>query len=338
MKNKQLELFLLETKCSSLLEGKKIVEISSSISIKEGCQILIDNGISSAPVFSSTLNEYIGMLDFRDIVEFILILFHRSESKDSKIASFMERPTLHGLIEQYCGEEDVMVGDVVDLSRKNPFYSVLSQSSLIQLVQVFSSNVGIHRVNVVDNLSGGKVVGILSKSDLVKFIYSMDIPELQESLEECGLSHSLVISIKGDSMLLDALDLMSINGLSSIAILENGVLFGNISMTDVRFLFKRNSSLLFMDCRHFVRHILEERSFENGGIDSFPIYEMHPESTLKRCIEKLIATRSHRIWIVEQNIFEGNCAVVNDSDDEPKNEGGLCGVVSLTDIIHYLCQ
>lgn len=304
---------------------------------------MVDNNISSAPVFCSTTNEYVGMLDFRDIVEFILILFHRSECKDTKIASFLERPTLQGLIEQYCGEEDVLVSDVVDLSRKNPFYSVMSQSSLIQLVQVFSSNVGIHRVNVVDACTSSvasKVVGVVSKTDLVRFIYQTDIPELQDSLEECGLGKSEVLSIESSSMLLDALDLMSANGLSSIAVLEGGVLFGNISMTDVRFLFRRNSSLLFMDCRHFVRHILEERSLENGGSDSFPIFEMHPQSSLKRCIEKLLATRTHRIWIVDQNVAEGHCVVQpSEEPDSPfKREGGLCGVVSLTDIIHYLCQ
>lgn len=43
--------------------------------------------------------------------------------------------------------------------------------------------------------------------------------------------------------------------------------------------------------------------------------------TLERVMEKLLATRTHRIWVTA-------------SDD---SDGELLGVISMTDIIHHLC-
>lgn len=58
----------------------------------------------------------------------------------------------------------------LDLSRKNPFYSVMTHSSLEAVVEIFSSNLGIHRINVVNNQ--GRVEGLLSKTDVVRFLLS----------------------------------------------------------------------------------------------------------------------------------------------------------------------
>jgi hypothetical protein len=46
----------------------------------------------------------------------------------------------------------------------------MTHSSLEAVVEIFASNLGIHRINVVNNK--GRVAGLLSKTDVVKFIYS----------------------------------------------------------------------------------------------------------------------------------------------------------------------
>lgn len=37
------------------------------------------NGISSAPVFCRRLNCYVGMFDYRDIVDYVLLVFRRKK-------------------------------------------------------------------------------------------------------------------------------------------------------------------------------------------------------------------------------------------------------------------
>lgn len=44
----------------------------------------------------------------------------------------------------------------------------MTHSSLEAVVEIFSSNLGIHRINVVNNQ--GRVQGLLSKTDIIKFI------------------------------------------------------------------------------------------------------------------------------------------------------------------------
>lgn len=46
----------------------------------------------------------------------------------------------------------------------------MSHSSLEAAVEIFSSNLGIHRINVINNR--GRVEGILSKTDVVRLLNS----------------------------------------------------------------------------------------------------------------------------------------------------------------------
>jgi len=60
------------------------------------------------------------------------------------------------------------------------------------------------------------------------------------------------------------------------------------------------SSLPLLDssCIHFLTVILSERGM-NDGKDSYPVFHVTPQSTLAHTVAKLVATRSHRMWIVE---------------------------------------
>ena len=49
---------------------------------------------------------------------------------------------------------------------------------------------------------------------------------------------------------------------------------------------------------HFISVILNERGVEKGQ-DTFPVFYVNPYSTLAHTVAKLVATRSHRMWIVE---------------------------------------
>lgn len=59
-----------------------------SISVEEACQILVDNNISSAPVYvDGEKGHYIGMFDYGDVIAYILLVLHRkpgqNDSNDS---------------------------------------------------------------------------------------------------------------------------------------------------------------------------------------------------------------------------------------------------------------
>lgn len=93
---------------------------------------------------------------------------------------------------------------------------------------------------------------------------------------------------------------MQNEGLSSIAVVDNGHnVTGNISTVDVKHLTTSSSApLLQGSCMHFISVILSERGVEEGR-DPFPVFHVSPQSTLAHVVAKLMATRSHRMWVVE---------------------------------------
>lgn len=58
---------------------------------------MVKNGISSAPVFNKRLNCYVGMFDFRDIVDYVLLVFHKktldpiSEEESIEIGEIVQK-------------------------------------------------------------------------------------------------------------------------------------------------------------------------------------------------------------------------------------------------------
>lgn len=81
---------------------------------------------------------------------------------------------------------------------------------------------------------------------------------------------SLIVT-SGDRPLTDALTLMSDEGLTSVAVVDNASnVIGNISTADVKLLTKTSSlPLLQSSCIHFISVILTERGTVEGK-DSFP--------------------------------------------------------------------
>jgi hypothetical protein len=78
--------------------------------------------------------------------------------------------------------------------------------------------------------------------------------------------------------LADALQLMSNEGLTSVAVVDNALnVIGNISTADVKLLTNSSSlPLLSQSCIHFISIILSERGIGDGK-DSFPgtSYPLH---------------------------------------------------------------
>lgn len=88
--------------------------------------------------------------------------------------------------------------------------------------------------------------------------------------------------------------------MSSLAVVDNASnVVGNISAVDTKLLTKSSSlPLLRNTCIHFISVILSNRGMFEGK-DSFPVFHVTPMSTLAHTVAKLVATKSHRMWITE---------------------------------------
>ncbi|KAF7533907.1 hypothetical protein G7054_g6709 [Neopestalotiopsis clavispora] len=188
------------------------------------------------------------------------------------------------------------------ICRKEALVILPANEDLAKAIEVFGS--GIHRVLVTN--SGGEVIGVLSQLRLVEFFWNEGVnfrviddlyPRLMRDL---AIGSQQVIAVSAESPLADALSLMNEEGLSSLAVIDgNRNVVGNISTVDVRLLTNAASlPLLQNTCMHFISVILNERGVEKGK-DSFPVFYVNPYSSLAHTVAKLVATRSHRMWVVE---------------------------------------
>ena len=122
-------------------------------------------------------------------------------------------------------------------------------------------------------------------------------------MSELGFLKENIISIEADCLTIDALKLMSLHSVTSIAVVDNdGGIIGNISMTDIKFIFQKQKFItLWSSCVNMITTILTQTGIDNCGRDRVPVFYVSPESTLQSAIEKIVATKVHRVWIVTSN-------------------------------------
>ncbi|CAG8520789.1 13245_t:CDS:10 [Gigaspora rosea] len=262
-------------------------------------QILTRNNISSAPVYDASTKSYSGMFDWADVMTYLLIVLKKKDaSKQLEKTDAELSAEFNDLVKLASHCQPVPVKLASDLSKKNPFYSVLPETSLLQVVELFGS--GTHRVAVVD--ANGIIKGILTQSRVVNYFYQnvTKFPPIEQLFPKT----------------LNELDIGKVkNGLSSIAIVDSeGMLLGNISMTDVKYVLRSYShSLMWKTCHQFVSHVRSGQGLEDGQ-DRYPVFDVRPTSTLGYTIAKLSATKAHRLWVIDEQMR-------------------AVGVVSLTDVL-----
>lgn len=334
---------------SELVETNKLITINSSVSVEEAFQTLVNNGLTSVPVenFQNDLNCL--TFDYTDLNAYLLLVLNKIKS-DELLGMDYDPAAVQEMVKKAQTGEQVPVSFVIRLTTKNPFIKLTELDTISTVVEILGT--GVHRVAITND---GKLTGILSQRRLVKYLWenarrfpSME-PLFQSSIKSLNIGSPNPISIFGDQSLIEALSKMHELKMSSLAVVDrNYHLLGNISVTDVRLVSTSSKSdLLYKSCLHFISVILNSRGLENGK-DSFPIFHITNHTSLGRALAKLVATKSHRLWIVkpEQNSSSSTSSSPQDhhhphhhhhnsfsSSEDERNSGKLVGVLSLTDIL-----
>ncbi|RUS25521.1 hypothetical protein BC938DRAFT_472036 [Jimgerdemannia flammicorona] len=77
-------------------------------------------------------------------------------------------------------------------------------------------------------------------------------------------------------------------------------------------------SLLLQSCFEFVKAVRNKQGLDDGQ-DCYPVFDVRIDSNLGYTIAKLIATKAHRVWCIDER-------------------GRASGVVSLTDVLRVLAH
>ncbi|KAF4637945.1 hypothetical protein G7Y89_g150 [Cudoniella acicularis] len=313
-------------------------------------------------------NAY-GTFDYNDLNAYLLVVVGLASPEQTQLAEFQALATR-------AREGKPILLRETSILKKPELPVTLSESDdLSKAMEHFGG--GVHRI-LVQKDGSNEVVGILSQLKLVKFLWDngTSFPSIDQLypmiLKDLNIGTPSTIAINGDKPLTDALQLMSNEGLTSVPVVDNALnVVGNISTADVKLLTSSASlPLLKSTCIHFVSVILSERGIGDGK-DSFPVFHVSPYSTLAHTVAKLVATRSHRMWIVESSSPSpsnpatplstpsiSHAVLVSPSSSNPTSpslsgsfpavsaaalpgariSGRLTGVVSLTDVLNLFAR
>ncbi|KAF2859541.1 hypothetical protein K470DRAFT_249012 [Piedraia hortae CBS 480.64] len=272
----------------------RFVELDTSI--EETTKLLIRSGSPNVVLVreSHKTKTCIDTFDYSDLNAYLLLVLGLSSPPESQ-----------DMVRRARGGEAIPLRDLLHhLGPREPPIAMPRTADLTRAMEVLGS--GMHRV-VITKEGTSEAVGVLSQLRLVRFFWDNDqnfaaTSDLYaRSLKELQLGTKDVMSIGGDRPLSDALLLMHEQGITSLPVLDaQRNVVGNVSHVDVRLLTDTSSiPLLSSSCLHFISVILSERGLEDGK-DSYPVFYVTPLSTLAQTVAKLCATRSHRMWIVDQ--------------------------------------
>ncbi|KAF4556276.1 SDS23-like protein [Elsinoe fawcettii] len=279
-------------------EETRFVQVDTSV--EEATKLLTTSGAPNVVLIREKPDTRvaIGAFDYDDLIAYLLLVTELAlpaNAEDEEIADVLQRAR---------SNQPIPLEDIKYLlGRKEPPAFLDHTATLTKAVEIFGS--GFHRI-IVRKQGTHEVAGILSQLRLVRFFWenvkSFHVVEglHGRSIKELELGSHSPLSINGDQPLKDALLLIHTMGISSLPVLDaQKNVVGNISHVDAQLLTTTAAlPLLNSSCTHFITVILSERGMINGR-DSYPVFHVVPQSTLAHTVAKLVATRSHRMWVVE---------------------------------------
>jgi CBS domain-containing protein len=270
------------------IEGQHVVELQDTDAIGAAFNALISHHVHSAPVYSKAQGRYVGLVDLKDFVSYVLSLMTNN-------------PDAH---------PSNQVGSLVDFSHQDPFHSLPHTATIMEALKLFGSqhrSFRIHRIPIVDD--SGKVIKMLSQSSLVAWVgaHLADTWQaLRQPIRDLQCGTPKVFTVKDSDLLRDAFHAIIHNGINGAGVVDhNGDLVGNLSLTDLQFSVEKNFP-------YFGRTVGE---FLHDCHPARPLVTCTASSTVADVINLLTSHHLHRIYIVPSDTRDvGSCGVVTLTD------------------------
>merc|ERR1712154_161721 len=165
----------------------------------------------------------------------------------------------------------------------------------------------------------GKLVGIITQGVLFQYIGSL----WNDNSNNCALAEILdlkyitspISKVNYNDKAFDVFQTMSDLKVSGLAVVDDdGILIHNTSSTDIK-LWLISRASLEVPIEESLINIRNQPSL----ITKYPITYCTMQQSFQRAMKKLLATKYHRLWIVDNN----KCPI---------------GVFAVTDIFRFVCQ
>ncbi|QRW19604.1 TRI12 domain protein [Rhizoctonia solani] len=310
-----------------------ITEVQANVSVERACEVLLEKKEWCVAVMTQAAGAQpvcTGLFDFSDANAYM----HLAVTANSLTPEDLQNDRISQIVSSARLRKEVPVELACNLSEKNPLVMLRNDTTLTTLLEIFSR--GTHRVLVEGPEQ--QVKGIITDGALVKYFASnhdkiTSSPVITQIISTSLLELDVItpppiVSASPDSTVLDAMILMSREGVSSIAVLDPGpdigILISTVTVTDIGQLVipSESKSVLSMKLSAFVSEIKNPHGMINGE-DLYPVYSVLPTSSFGYTIEKLLATKVNRVFVADEP----------EPSSPPFGQGNLKGVVSLVDVL-----
>jgi len=283
---------LLKTSSISVLPpSPSILHLDSEEIVESAFNKLIEKNVRSAPVFDQKTQSYIGLLDFIDLLSFLIKLIDENKH--------VEIPTLKDKFFQH------PVRDLPNLSGRNKLEIVTINSSIYDVMTKLGQ--GCRRVVVQDE--NKHISHIVSQSAVVQFIaknHTIFESSLLRKVEDKVTNTPLIKCDSGGEdevsrspTALDAFKLMSTNNISAVPVVrDRKTLISSITSRDLKLLFAEQSlDALLIPVEDYIARV----RCLNVQTEGFPYIVVDLGASYDKALLKLAATKVQRLYIINSD-------------------------------------
>ncbi|KAJ9208764.1 hypothetical protein DTO166G4_9248 [Paecilomyces variotii] len=278
----------------------RLIVFDTSLSVKESLNILIQNGIVSAPLWDSKTSTFAGLLTTSDYINVIQYYFQNPAALDQ-----IDQFRLYSLreVEKALG---VAPPETISIDPERPLYEACRR--------MLDSRA--RRIPLVSNDSQtdrSLVVSVVTQYRILKFVAVNvgDTQKLRKPLKELRLgTYDNIVTASMETPVIDVIHSLVERSISSVPIVNSeGVVYNVFEAVDVITLIKGG---VYDDLNLSVGEALKKRSPDFPGI-----YTCSAEDGLDTIFDTIRKSRVHRLVVVDDHFR-------------------LKGVLTLSDILHYI--
>ncbi|KAL1966875.1 hypothetical protein VTN77DRAFT_3840 [Rasamsonia byssochlamydoides] len=278
----------------------RLIVFDTSLSVKESLNILIQNGIVSAPLWDSSTSTFAGLLTTSDYINVIQYYFQNPAALDQ-----IDQFRLNSLreVEKALG---VAPPETISIDPERPLYEACRR--------MLSSRA--RRIPLVSNDSQTDrswVVSVVTQYRILKFV-AVNVGEtqkLRKPLKEIRLgTYRDIVTASMDTPVIDVIHKLVERSISSVPIVNSeGIVYNVFEAVDVITLIKGG---VYDDLNLSVGEALKKRSPDFPGI-----YTCSINDGLDTIFDTIRKSRVHRLIVVDDHFR-------------------LIGVLTLSDILQYI--
>jgi len=300
-------MFLKQLTVGNILPSKakrseldELIYITDKTTLEQCLDLLVKKSILAVPVFDTEEKKFCGILDMYEIMSFIAFASWDPNVNDVNLQEFVSKTEMEQPAQDLLGTSGVEASDNI-----NSLWIQPATAGVKETIELMGK--GVYRI-LVD--IGNDKFKILTQSDLARFFlehwekFSFKDAAVGDTFKE-----KPVHKITSTQSALRGFQSIRLHEVNALAVIDdNGKLVGTLSGSDLRGLSHDKVTNVMLPVAEFLK--LQHQT------STVPV-TCKSTDTIKSVVERLVAEKVHRVWMVDEN-------------QHPK------GVISLSDIALYV--